>query len=537
MTAPHAQWQRLDPKSILTGGSLVVAPAVPALLIMIFSGASARGLLITGGIWIGIALLSYLDAAARWYFTRYRAGERRFELRSGRISRSHRSIPRDRIRSVDLTATVVHRILGLATVRIGTGRQGGSGEQLQLDSIDRARAERLRVQLLRGADAAEPTVDSEGVGTRTSGNDPEAAAAPTRDAVELARLKPVWLAYGALTFSLVAVVWGALGSAFSSLQELLDSTGVTGGAVAEFGSVPLWLAVAVLAVLVLLVGAVGAVLLSVEMWWGFRLTREHDSALRVRRGLLTARSISLEERRLRGVELAEPLLLRWVGAARTNAVATGLGTDADGKQPDSKALLPPAPRSEAHRVAAAVLRAPDPVNSAKLRVHPRAALRRRLNRAALAVVLVIAATAALTTAGSPSWTVWTSALVAAAFGGLLAVDSYRNLGHALDDRFLVMRCGSLLRRTVSLQRDGIIGWRVRRSVFQRFAGVITVSATTAAGSQAYSVRDVDGSDGLLLAERAVPGLLSPFLEEATQQQHDRHTPQPSYSDRYLRRRP
>lgn len=518
MTAPHAQWQRLDPKSILTGGSLIVAPAVPALLIMVFSGASARILLITGGIWIGIALLSYLDAVARWYFTRYHAGEHRFELRSGRISRSHRSIPRDRIRSVDLTATVVHRILGLATVRIGTGRQGGSGEELQLDSIDRASAERLRVQLLRGADAVDSTVDTNAADTRASGDVAEAEA--VRGAVEIARLKPVWLAYGALTFSLVAVVWGALGSAFSSLQELLNSTGVTGGAIAEFGSVPLWVAVAIAAVLFLLVGALGAVLLSVEMWWGFRLTREHDSALRVRRGLFTVRSISLEERRLRGVELSEPLLLRWVGAARTNAVATGLGTDADGKQPDSRALLPPAPRSEALRVAGAVLRAPDPVNGAMLRGHPRAALRRRLNRAALAVLLVAAATAVLTTAGSPWWTVWTSALVLAITGGALAVDSYRNLGHALDDRFLVTRCGSFLRRTVSLRRDGIIGWRVRQSVFQRFAGVITVSATTAAGSQAYSVRDVDSSDGLVLAERAVPGILSPFLDETTQQRDD-----------------
>ena len=46
--------------------------------------------------------------------------------------------------------------------------------------------------------------------------------------------------------------------------------------------------------------------------------------LHIVRGLLTRRSITLEERRLRGAEVSEPLLIRAVGGARTLAVATGL---------------------------------------------------------------------------------------------------------------------------------------------------------------------------------------------------------------------
>jgi putative membrane protein len=95
----------------------------------------------------------------------------------------------------------------------------------------------------------------------------------------------------------------------------------------------------------------------------------------------------------------------------------------------------------------------------------------------------------------------------------LAINRYRNLGHALTPKYLVSRSGSFDRRTVALQRDGIIGWKVRRSFFQRRVGLITLLATTSAGRGAYHVLDVSETDGLRLAEDTVPGLLAPFLVE------------------------
>jgi len=41
--------------------------------------------------------------------------------------------------------------------------------------------------------------------------------------------------------------------------------------------------------------------------------------------------------------------------------------------------------------------------------------------------------------------------------------------------------------------------------------LVTVTATTAAGSGAYHVIDIRTADGLAVAEHAVPGLLTPFL--------------------------
>jgi putative membrane protein len=59
--------------------------------------------------------------------------------------------------------------------------------------------------------------------------------------------------------------------------------------------------------------------------------------------------------------------------------------------------------------------------------------------------------------------------------------------------------------------DGIIGWNLRRSFFQRRAGLATLVATTAAGRQRYAVEDVPLDEAVRVAERALPDLLAQFL--------------------------
>jgi putative membrane protein len=110
---------------------------------------------------------------------------------------------------------------------------------------------------------------------------------------------------------------------------------------------------------------------------------------------------------------------------------------------------------------------------------------------------------------------WISALVLFPVAVALANDAYRALGHTLTGAYpagyLVARSGTVRRATVALQRRGTVGWTVRQSWFQRRAGLVTVVATTAAGTGAYAVRDTAEADGLALADAAVPGLLRPFL--------------------------
>ncbi|HEY9330807.1 MAG TPA: PH domain-containing protein, partial [Streptomyces sp.] len=110
------------------------------------------------------------------------------------------------------------------------------------------------------------------------------------------------------------------------------------------------------------------------------------------------------------------------------------------------------------------------------------------------------------------WTALGCAVVGLPVGVLLARDAYRGLGHALSGGYLVTRSGTLRRSTAALERAGVIGWTVRQSYFQRRAGLLNITATTAAGAGAYTVYDADTSEGLAFAVEAVPGLLAPFVE-------------------------
>ncbi|MEU0569750.1 PH domain-containing protein [Nonomuraea sp. NPDC005983] len=221
----------------------------------------------------------------------------------------------------------------------------------------------------------------------------------------------------------------------------------------------------------------------------------------MRRGLLVSRSVTIEGRHLRGVEISEPMLTRWAGGARLNAVASGLGDRDENRR--RRSLSPPGPRAEALRVVAAIQ---EPAPTA-LRPHPRIALRRRVNGALAVVALIVAPLLCLG--------LWPAACIAALVllpaAVALAWDAYRALGHGVQGRHLVARAGVLDRRTAILQRDGIIGWSVSRSPFQRRHGLVTLGATTAAGDGCYKVRDVPVSEGLRFAEEAVPGLLAHFL--------------------------
>ncbi|MFB7862088.1 PH domain-containing protein [Streptomyces sp. NPDC056069] len=495
---PEEDWRRLAPRTLLAGVAVLCGVAGGAALPAFLSLSSGSRPLWQAATWVlaGAVLIVGGGSAAdlvRLRRTRYRVGPDRVDLHTGLLVVKRRSLARERIRSVDLTANPLERLLGLVKVRIGTGEHTDGESTLELDLVTRAEGEHLRRTLL--ARAAGAVTD------------------PTYDGL-LAGLDPHWIRYAPVSF--VAPLLG--GAAAGAVMQVSDWFGAQEEVIHWIGdrfedvSLP-WM-IADLALLATVAGVVGALGLWIEMWWNYRLEREPGGTLRVRRGLLTARSVSLEERRLRGVELVEPLGVRLFHAARVDAVATGLAQDDDDRHGDLKNLLPPAPRAVAERVAAQVLREAEPPLGAPLAAHPRAARARRVRRAlwaglgppVLLAVLGLRLTPVLLYVAAGVGAVLTPLAL------LLARDAYRNLGHGISGAYLVTRSGTVRRSTVALRRTGVIGWTVRQSWFQRRAGVLTLSATTAAGEGAYDVHDAGESQGLAFAAEAVPDLIAPFLE-------------------------
>ncbi|MFD5189835.1 PH domain-containing protein [Streptomyces sp. NPDC058357] len=495
--AAPADWRRLDRRTVLAGalvtGGVVAGAAVPTTLGL--SGRLGFGAAVA---WVLTGSLLLIGSAAggdyvRWRRTRYRIGAERVELHTGLFLVKKRSLARERIRSVDLTAHPLQRILGLVTVRIGTGEHSGNDSTLELDPVTRPEGERLRRALLERTAAGSPGTHREG---------------------ELAALDPRWIRYAPVSF--VAPALGcAAGGAVLQVSDWFGAQGQVIEWIGErFRDTSLLTMIVLLALAAVVAGVVAALGLWVEMWWNYRLEREPGGTLRIRRGLLTSRSVSIEERRLRGVDLVEPLGIRTFGAARVDAITTGLAKDDEEQHGDHNTLLPAVPRRVADAVAADVLRETTSPTGAPLTAHPLAARGRRLRRACWAVGAPVAVLALLGVLLTPVllWTALGCAVVGLPVGVLLARDAYRGLGHAVSGDYLVVRAGTVRRSTAALERAGVIGWTVRQTYFQRRSGVLSVTATTAAGAGAYTAHDTGVSQGLGFAAEAVPGLLEPFLE-------------------------
>ncbi len=528
-TPDEVGWRRLPGRMLLVGPATALLRLAPALVVLVLFGAGSGN---STQVWIAGAavVVAVAVGVVRWRTTRYRITDERVELHSGLLNRQRRSVPRDRIRTVDLTAPLLHRLVGLSVVKVGSG-QSGSDAGLDLDAVTTDEAERLRRELLaRPAPARGPAAVAggtgadrarvEGDGADGNGADGDAAAgdgtAGPADHVdpagaELDRIRWSSLRFAPLTVSSLAAIGALAGAGWNVLNETgLDPRSLPGAdAVAgQLSAAPVWATVLVAVGLLLLVMVAGSIVLFVERWWDYRLSREPDGTLRVRRGLLTKRSLSVSEQRLRGVTVSEPLLVRALGGgAQAGALTVGLA--GEDKDSGGGALGPPVRRAHAHAVAATAARATGPVTDGPLRAHPARARTRRLVRA---VVPALVPAALL---GVFAWfdgTVWPVVVggVLVLLAVPLALDRYRALGHRLDERYLVARHGSLLRTTTALRRDGVIGWRVRQSLFQRRAGVLTLEATTAAGGGAVQVLDLDPADAVALMAAVTPDAVAPF---------------------------
>lgn len=521
VTTGDGPWQRLDRRMLLVHPVQAVMKFLPAVI-----GGAVLGISSGNPLWVLLGPIIVVPyGLALWFTTTYRMSPTHVELRTGVIQRKRLSVPRARIRSVDIEADPLHRILGLAAVVIGTGQEAGADDRFTLDALAADQVRPLRTELL--AHTRRPHIAADGRGT--SALDPDDATAPAgadrshtgavagggTDSVaehksdtaagrEIGHWRAEWVRYAPLSLTGFALAASALGIA---AQFGLGSTEIqvdreTVDTVRGVGIAALIiLGVLFLAALVVVV-SIAACAHYLITYFGLRVT-DYGSTLQVRRGLFTLRQITLDTARLRGATIIEPLLLRSAGAAQLEAIMTG-------ENPRQK-ILPQSPRQAVERTLADLLRprrdqsVPDSAALAHLRAparvpltpHGPAARRRRYIRAGWPVPLAVAALAIPTAAG---WEVavwwWLVPIAFVPICALLAEDRYRGLGHAVvpaeagAPTWLVVRSGSLDRERSCLEAPGIIGWTVRQTFWQRRAGLATLSAATAAGKKVYSIPDI-----------------------------------------------
>jgi putative membrane protein len=478
-----AGWRRLDRRMLLVHPVRDIGRyIVPLIALLIFGRSSSSD----GGRWGLIALgLPIVLGLLRYVTTSYRLTPERIELRHGLLNKKVTSAALDRVRTVDVTASPIHRVLGLVTLQIGTGHSSTKGdERMSLDGLSITAAGHLRSALLHRSLSADPEV------------------APESNRRVVLTLDPAWVRFAPLTSAGVVIAGAALGIVTQAFRTLEWAPSVDTHRLARLGvTLLVLLGLASFVVLLCMLAVIGYLVTN----FGFQLSHTRsDGSWHLRRGLFTTRETSLDDARVSGVSIGEPLGLRLAHGARLSAIVTGLNR----KQQGSSVLVPPAPRTEVDRVAAQVLGTGGPVHQALVDHGPRAR-RRRWTRA-----MVPAAAAAVLLAGA-SYEIasWLAPFVVLALlcGVFLAVDRTRALGHCLVDGFVVARSGSLNRRREALAAASVIGWNLRATWFQRRVGLTDLVATTAGGPQRVRVLDLADEAAVSLARTAQPGLLEQFL--------------------------
>src|SRR3712207_786818 len=112
---------------------------------------------------LGVALIGALSAVwggLSWRATTYRVSGGAFHLKQGVLQKSERSLPLERIQSVDTVQGVVQRVFGVVGVRIEAA--GGGGEpEISLSALSRPAAGALREELTRSMRGVSPEVPEE----------------------------------------------------------------------------------------------------------------------------------------------------------------------------------------------------------------------------------------------------------------------------------------------------------------------------------------------------------------------------------------
>lgn len=497
---PEAPWQRLSARMLLVDPLGSLTRLLPLFLISLWLGSNRSNY------WFEITVISLVVLAGvlRWVSTSYQIGRTHIVLRKGFFSRQVVTVARNRIRSVDTESDLFHRVMRVSIVEVGTGRTDSGksdAERFRLNAIDTREVEPLRDGLLSHLKALDPSLrasDENQWGSRF-GED------IARWRITWARFAPFsFIGFGVL-FSLWLLTW-QMGDMHDRVMQLrvvtgtiawLDSLGEPWAFVGKI--VAVWLVAGVLAVI------------AYSIRYGKYALTDHGRVLYVQNGILRRKHQALDKARLRGVEIRLPVALRLVGGGRLEPIMTG--TKRSGAT--GSTLLPQAPLRDVRRVASRILTDETPV-TAPLRRHPWKATRRRFTRGLFPFWFVLALIILVRIDSGPSADIWVYWGVPAALLFFLALsfDRTRMLGHALLPGLLVTSHGSWAAKRTVIEADGIIGWTVSQSVFQRTARVANVIAATPAGNGAYSVVDMDADEAWTLAEALTPGITDVWVGSA-----------------------
>lgn len=488
--------ERLHPASWLFVALHGLKQLVFALVVALVVGSGRNA-----GWWVPLVVIVPVLVASIWHQWVYRYGfsERGLVIHQGLLTRNVRTIDYERIENVDIERGLLHRLLGVANVRIETS-SGGKPEAM------------IRVLTLRAVEAMREHIFAGRSGV-ASADDPLHSAAPAAEAT-LLELPPAELVRFGLADNrgmlVVAAVLGVLQQIgfFENLDERLPRLAKWLPWERLMGIGVVGQALLVLAAAVVLIAGTRAlsVLLALVTLHDFRLTRRGDD-LQARFGLLTTVSVTLRRRRIQAVHQTASWLHRAFGRVSLRVDLAGDagpgsgGAESGGRSVQREHWLAPvcSPPQARQLIHAALPQAR--LEGLEWRgLAPRA--RRRIFRIQAGLWLVAASVLALWVVG-PGATAAVVVLAPLPLFWLHATLYVRYTGWALDEDLFVLRRGWLTRKLSIAPRNRIQSVRVTESPFDRRQGMAGLEVDNAgAGSVSHrlALRYLPRQDAAWLAD-------------------------------------
>lgn len=258
-----------------------------------------------------VLLLAY--SFVSWNFTGYEVVGRELRIHEGLVSRRVRTVPLERLQSIEVIQPFQARIFGLAELKLDVA--GAEKSEAPLSYLPLAQARTLRTQLLALSHGAgeQPLEQAERRLFRVDNNDVVVSQVLTPPVM----FTPLAVLYivGQLVFN-QEFGFFAIASMFSALFATLI-----------------------------------APVLRMLNFWHFRLGQTEDGKLRIRHGLLTARSQTVPVGRIQALTVTWPVLWRAKAWLRITLAVAGQGTGADvGQKVEADRLLPVATLEQARAV-------------------------------------------------------------------------------------------------------------------------------------------------------------------------------------------
>jgi putative membrane protein len=426
--------QRLHPLAILEfimrkGYSLVQA-LLPLFIIAIAQEQFRQWLLLA----LPLLLLLFLTYTILYWlrYVFYISGQE-LRVEYGVLVRKKRYIPFERIQTVQVSAGVLQRLLGLVKVQVETAGTGNKAEFV-LDALTRAKAEELQQILQSGV---KPVAET---GGETAYSEHQL---PTRSLLLLAT-----------TSNSIGVVISGMLVLISQLDDFFGQLDVWGkvGAYAQHLAAGRMSSIILAVLLLLLLAWLLSLGGTIIQFGGFKLRRE-TSHINISRGVFQKQQISIPLSRIQAVKVVESLLRQPLGMVSIQVVSiSNTGTQSEGN-----VLFPLLPKSELAGFLEKV--APEFNMSGEVQRLP-ARSRRRYLLINIIPALIIAL---LCTIYLP-WGF--SGFILPLLGAVLGARQYADAGYQVTEDKILLRSRCLGRVTMIIPRRRIQSLHVSQNPFQ-----------------------------------------------------------------------